>query len=138
MSNKKNIFKQLIIGTLLIGSMVLVAGPITADAVQGDQKVQSNLDTAAQYGFGITKGTDTPTIGTVIGRIATAILAFTGTVAFIIFLVGGFMWLTARGDDDQVTKARKFLMNGSIGVIIVVLAYSISYFITNVVYKAVN
>lgn len=98
-------------------------------------KIDNLLDTAGQTGFGYNT-TNAPSVGKVIGNIITAILGFTGTIAFLVFLYGGFLWLTARGNEDQVADAKKYLTNGTIGIIVIVLAYSASYFITGVLYKA--
>jgi hypothetical protein len=100
-----------------------------------DVEIDNLLDSAGRTGFGYDT-TNAPSLGSLIGRIVTAILGFTGTIAFLVFLYGGFLWLTARGNDDQVADAKKYLTNGTIGVVVIVLAYSAAYFITGVLYKA--
>jgi len=83
-------------------------------------------------------GIATRTPGQVVGAIIKTVLGFTGTVAFVVFLYGGFMWLTARGNEDQVKKAKQYLTNGAIGTVVIMLAYSITFYITDVLYKAVQ
>lgn len=97
--------------------------------------INKYLNTAGDKGFGYNT-TNTPLLGSVVGKIITAILGFTGTIAFIIFLYGGFLWLTARGNEEQVAEAKKYLTNGVLGVVVIVLAYSAAYFVTSVLYKA--
>ena len=41
-------------------------------------------------------------LATFIGKIIQAILQFVGVVAFILFIIGGFMWMTARGNEEKV------------------------------------
>lgn len=74
--------------------------------------------------------------GQFVGEIVTIFLGFVGTIAFVVFLYGGFLWLTARGNDDQVTRAKKYLTNGAIGTIVIILAYAGTYFITAQIYSA--
>jgi hypothetical protein len=42
--------------------------------------------------------------------------------------MGGFIWMTAGGNEEKVGKAKKMLVAGIIGLIIVVAAYAIARF----------
>jgi len=59
------------------------------------------------------------------------VLGLIGAAFFILFVYGGFLWMTARGNDEQIKKAKKLITNAVIGLVIIILAYSISYFIIN-------
>jgi hypothetical protein len=48
---------------------------------------------------------------------------------------GGFFYMTAGGDNTQVQKAKDWLKNGIIGLVIILMAYSISTF---VIHKIIN
>ena len=61
----------------------------------------------------------------IIFRVIQYILMFVGVVAVVIVLYGGFLWMTARGNDEQVNKAKKVLINGLIGLVVVLLSYAI-------------
>ena len=52
-----------------------------------------------------------------------------GVVLFLYLLYGGFLWMTAGGDAGQVKTATAVIRNAIIGLVIITLAYSISYFI---------
>jgi cbb3-type cytochrome oxidase subunit 3 len=97
--------------------------------------IKGLLDAAGRAGFGQDSGT-VPTLGNLVGRYVTVFLGFVGTIAFVVFLYGGYLWLTARGNDEQVEQAKKYLFNGTLGIIIIVLAYSAAYFITTQLYSA--
>lgn len=56
-------------------------------------------------------------------------MSFTGILFVVQILHGGFLWMTASGNDDQVDKARKKLSNGTIGAAIVFSAYIVVVFI---------
>jgi len=54
------------------------------------------------------------------------------TIAFIIlFLVGGIMYLTTMGSEEQSGKAKKLLVDAVIGLVIVLAAWAISTWIIN-------
>ncbi len=47
------------------------------------------------------------------------LLGISGTVALLMFVVGGFYWLVAAGEKDRVKKGQDALINAVIGLIIV-------------------
>lgn len=64
-----------------------------------------------------------------IGQIVGAVLAFVGIIFFVLIIYGGFMWMTAGGDEQKVTKAKDLITQAVIGLIIVLAAYAITAFI---------
>jgi hypothetical protein len=65
----------------------------------------------------------------VIGRIVRIILSFLGLIAIIIIVYGGILWMTSGGSPDKISKAKKIMINGLIGLLIIVLAFAIASFI---------
>ena len=57
------------------------------------------------------------------------VLSFLGLVAVVIVLIGGFKWMTAGGNEEKVGSAKKLLVGGLIGLVIVLLAWGISTWI---------
>ena len=64
-------------------------------------------------------------------RIIQIVLGLLGIIAVVIILYGGFMWMTARGNDDGGGTARKILGAGIIGLLIVLAAWALAIFIIN-------
>jgi len=56
-------------------------------------------------------------------------LGFLGIVLLGVILYGGFLWMTAGGNEEQVKKAKAWITNGVIGIIIIIAAYSIAHFV---------
>lgn len=65
----------------------------------------------------------------IVASVITAVLALTGAIFVILFIYGGFTWLTSAGSEDKVKKAKNVLTYAVIGVFIVAAAYSITNFI---------
>lgn len=63
------------------------------------------------------------------GQIIGTVLSFVGVLFLILMIYAGILWMTAQGNDSQVTKAKNLLINGIIGLIIVFAAYAITSFI---------
>ncbi len=63
-----------------------------------------------------------------LGFLIKKLLSFLAVIFLILIIYGGFLWMTARGNGDQVEKAKKIIINSVIGTIIVMLAYAITWF----------
>jgi len=59
------------------------------------------------------------------------ILGFLGIIAVVIILLGGFKWMTAGGNEDKVGEAKKLIIAGIIGLVIIVAAFAIATFVLN-------
>lgn len=57
------------------------------------------------------------------------ILGFLGVVAIGVIIYGGAIWMTAGGNDEKVSKAKKTIIAAAIGLAIILLAYAITYFV---------
>ena len=57
------------------------------------------------------------------------VLGFLGIIAVGLILYAGFKWMTAGGSEDKITEARKLLVAGVIGLIIIFAAFAIANFV---------
>lgn len=73
----------------------------------------------------------------IIGSIIQFILSFLGVIFFLLTIYGGFLWMTARGAQDQVGKAKKIIADSIVGLFIVLLAYTISSVVVGAIIGAV-
>lgn len=132
-----SIAKQTLIAVALVAVTLLPTLVFAQQKNQTTTNINSALNQAGFSGFGMTsQEASSIGLGGLVGTYVTVFLGFVGTIAFVVFLYGGFLWLTARGNDDQVADAKKYLFNGTVGVAVIVLAYSAAYFITAQLYKA--
>ncbi|RLC39035.1 hypothetical protein DRH27_00730 [Candidatus Falkowbacteria bacterium] len=89
---------------------------------------QENLeDTAGFEGAGYK--TEDVSFEVYVGVITRTALSLLGIVFILLMVYGGYLWMTDRGNNDQVDKAKKLITAAVIGLIIVVGAYVISYFV---------
>ncbi len=49
------------------------------------------------------------------------LLTLVGIIAIIAFVIAGILYLTAAGDEDQIGRAKKAMINSIIGVIVALL-----------------
>lgn len=65
------------------------------------------------------------TLTTLIGRIIRIFTGVAGTAALIMFVYGGFLWLTSGGNEEKITKGKNIFTWATIGLVIIFLAYAI-------------
>lgn len=107
--------------------LLLAISPVFATAA-----VDLGLNSAA--GIGLSQAD----LKTTIVNIIRILLGFLGLVAVIFILYGGYVYLTAGGNEEKVTKARKILINATIGLVIILSAFAITTFIFNSITGALN
>jgi hypothetical protein len=108
-------------------AVVVGAAQLTHAASGIMDELQSNLsgDGGLQSGLGAPEG-DLPTI---VGKIIKVAVGVLGIVLTALIVYGGYLWMTAGGDQGQVKKAKDYITNGVIGLIICILAYAITNFV---------
>jgi hypothetical protein len=82
---------------------------------------------ATEFGLG------TQDVRTTIGSVIRAFMGLLGIVAVLLILYGGFKWMTAGGNEEQVGEAKKIIISGIIGLIIILSAYAIANFIVGAI-----
>lgn len=65
----------------------------------------------------------------VILRILQVSLGFVGIVALLMFIIGGFEFLMSGGNQNLIKKGKDTLVWASIGIVVILLSYSILKFI---------
>jgi hypothetical protein len=65
------------------------------------------------------------TIELVIGRAIRALLGLSGVAALAMFVWGGFLYLTSRGEPKQVTQGKETLKWAVLGLVIIFAAFTL-------------
>jgi cysteine-rich repeat protein len=110
---------------------ILLAGFLATNQVVYAQ-TESNTITADDLGLEPIReelGLPETDIRVIAARIIRTALGFLGIVALVLILYGGFVWTTAGGNEENIQKAKKILMNAAIGLIIILSAYAIASFV---------
>jgi len=69
----------------------------------------------------------------VISGIINTLLGIVGIIFVSLFIYAGITWLSSRGKEDKITKAKQILIYAIIGLMVVIGGYSISTFIGSAV-----
>lgn len=132
---KKKLLSFLILSVMALGMTVSFTGTARAQQSGIDQILNNDqLNTVAQDVYNENTGaTPNRSIQSIIVTVINTILGLLGIIFLVIIIYAGFLWMTAGGNDDQVGKAKQLMTNSIIGIIIIVGAYAISYFVLNAV-----
>jgi hypothetical protein len=71
-------------------------------------------------------GSDVPTI---VGTVIKYALSLVGVIFLVLMVYAGVIWMTARGDEARVSKAKDTIIAAIIGIIVVVASYAITNFV---------
>jgi len=69
------------------------------------------------------------TIQELIGNLIKSALGLIGSVALVVFIYGGFLWLTSGGDSTKITKGKSTMVWGTIGLAVILFAYTLVRFV---------
>lgn len=118
-------FKSIILSVWYIFTFFLPTG-ILAETY--DFKSGSGLDeTATAAGF--TDKLKNLQPDSLAAQIIQQVLAWLGVLFLGLTIYSGITWMTAQGNDQKVEKAKTILTSSISGLILVVAAYAISYFV---------
>ncbi len=66
---------------------------------------------------------------TILARLIRMALSFVGIIVLVLILWSGLSYMTAGGDEERAANARKTFFNTLIGLVIILMAYSIVTFV---------
>ncbi len=70
-----------------------------------------------------------PWLGQYIGGIQKYAIGIVGILTVIVLMIGGVIWLTAAGNQNQVGKAKKMIAGSLVGLFLVFSSYLILYLV---------
>ncbi len=111
--------------TVLVGTTV----PVLTFA-QSHIMNASGTDVGAATGLGSNDPID------IAAFILNLVLGILAIIAMIIVLYGGFTWMFSGGNEEKVKKAKGILLNGAIGLLIIMAAWGITLFWIEVIEAA--
>ena len=81
--------------------------------------------------FRLGAGFSRATLGGIIASVIEIFLGLLGMIFTSLLVYAGYLWMTARGNEERVKKAQSIFKESVWGIAIVVSAYAITYFVIN-------
>lgn len=126
--NYKKIFASLALSLTLV-SILAVPAVVFANA---DDLLWGGTQTDVEEALGL--GNEDPR--KIVSSVVSVLLGFLGILAVLIILFAGFKWMTAGGNDDNISSAKSMMTAGVIGLVIVLASFGLSQFVIEALYNA--
>jgi len=76
------------------------------------------------------------TLPQLIGNIVKILIGSLGILFLLLTVYAGYLYLTARGEEDHVKHAKETLQRGVTGMVIILIAYALAAFVINLLTNA--
>lgn len=132
MHRKRNLRSQLL-GLMIVGvlwlpqlSQALSFNPVQGQKFPGINPTTGNIEL-------VDLGKNEPTI--VAYNIINAALSLLAALCLVLLIYAGFLWVWARGNQDEVKKAKDIIIGTVLGLIVVLASLGITTFVFQTVAK---
>ncbi len=111
----------------ILGGFIFSALPAWADTTA----FENMRDFLGKIGDALSLGAETPSIDLfdIAGGVIKIFLSLMGTIFLGLMLYGGYLWMTAMGEAEKITKAKDTMVPAVIGLVIIVGSYSLVWWV---------
>lgn len=103
---------------IFICAIFLIPIDVLAECLKGETCLEDPLGLPA----------DKP-IPTLIGKVIKGALGIVGSLALVMFIYGGLVWMTSAGNEQRVKTGKDILIWATIGLVIIFTSYALVHFI---------
>lgn len=121
-----NTLKKILFSVLF--SCLLVLPTLSAQATTTTSTLNNTITGPADIMLA-NSGLSSFSLGTVIAFVIQAALSLLGIIFLVIIVFAGYRWMTAAGNEEAIKKSQEAIKRAIIGLIIVLMAYAITYFV---------
>ena len=107
----------------VVGLSLVLVTPVLANTA--DQVLNGFQKTGVNAGFDLAGNAPKKEFIVAFSQYATWLAALMGGLFMLLVIYSGWLWMSARGNEQQVEKAKQILLNATIGLIVVVSARAI-------------
>ncbi|MBI3290913.1 hypothetical protein HYZ76_01365 [Candidatus Falkowbacteria bacterium] len=124
------------LGEKLSIKLILVASLITSfifskQALAAGAEITEGLNkTAESAALSTGGGSGTGNLANFVGGVINVSFGLIAAIFVTIILVGGYQWMTSSGNEEGITIAKKRIVNGLFGLVIVFTAYALVFIIS--------
>lgn len=125
---KKQVSSFLLLLLILSFKFILISSfSVVLAQPASDHLDQQEFKQVGQIAYG---ETSTPTdVRIIVVRIINVVLGLLATIFLLLVVIAGFQWMTSGGNQEKTKAAMSRIKSALIGLIIVTLSWSISFFV---------
>jgi cytochrome bd-type quinol oxidase subunit 2 len=120
--------KTFFMSILLISSMF--APTLVGANAWTNRASQGGLGEIGSQAYGEAGGAPQKNLQSIVASVIKVFLSLLGIIFVVLLIFAGFKYMTSAGDEEKIKEAVSQIRNSIIGILIVVAAYSITYFVT--------
>lgn len=113
--------------------LILLISPTIVQGAGSDLLINGAINVSDQAGLETQQK-----IPDLIGQVINALFGLVGVIFLGMAVIGGILWMMAGGNEEKVTRAKKFIIGGIEGSIILFLSYALIYFVLQALIQGVN
>lgn len=120
----KKLLSLLMFLVLFMPLLVMAVDPPVSDNTGGKTGANDNtvkLDNPL--------GDDIKSPQVLVGQIINSLFGIIGSLALVMFIYGGFLWMTSAGSSEQVKKGKDIFIWAVVGLVVIFSAYSLVRFV---------
>lgn len=117
------------VASLAVVAVVALPTVVGAQAAAGSLNAKDLFQNQAGNDVASSLGVSSSNLTVTVARIIRSFLGLLGIVAVVIVVIGGFEWMTAGGNEEKVGTAKKRIMQGTIGLALILSSFAIAQFI---------
>lgn len=121
--------KNLIIYKFILAAFILTAIVAVVNPTAMAASISLNPLGGGLYGNLVDTGLGTSDPVTVAAQLTNVFLRVLGTITILLMLYGGWTWLWARGNEEDITKAKDIIRGAIIGLLIILASYGLTQFV---------
>jgi len=123
--------KKIICFLILLIAVIVIIGPAAQAQILVNTGTPGGLEDSANI-VGQTGGYGNVKLEILVATVIKVLLSFLGIIFLILIIMAGFRWMMANGNEEQTKKSQDTIKNSIIGLVIVLMAYAVTYFVFNV------
>ena len=107
---------------------IVISFTLFSSPVHAAKTFQAN--TAALNTVVTKSGIEKTDVNSMFSNIVSVAMGLTGIIYLGFMVYAGFKWMTARGNEQDITDARNTIIAATIGLIVIIGAYAITNFVS--------
>jgi len=125
MQNKIIILLLVLVSTFILSFQVCFAADCSGTSRDG----KCNPDCQVCLPNPLGTGVDKTSIPVLLGKIIQSVLGVVGSLALVMFIYGGIVWMLSAGNQERVTKGKQILIWATVGIVVIFTAYALVKFV---------
>lgn len=108
---------------------------IPATSVEAGEGLKERLGKTGEAA-GYKPDTNETTLSEIVGKIIYGATSLVGIIFVAQMVYAGWLWMTAAGEEEQLTKAKHIIRRSIVGLAIVLAAWAITFSVLSMLYRA--